>query len=71
MFRGYWLDDYTFICPAVDKDKNIQWIMITTAMPKNSEGTIQYDHITGKYFDMTIIDPNNFEWKGKRLKIEL
>ena len=68
-WTGYWLDDYTFIAPAINKDKTIYWIKITTFSPKDKNGTITYDHLTEKYFEMEIIDPNDFEWHGMRYKI--
>lgn len=71
MFSGYWLDDYTFICQAVDKDQKVYWCKLTTFMPKDKNGNITCDLITGKYFEMKIIDPDNFEWKGYKCKLSL
>lgn len=71
MFTGYWLDDYTFICKAYDKEtKDYKWVKITTILPREKDGTIRFDPISHKAFDMEIIDPNNFYWNGKRLTIE-
>ena len=70
MFSGYWLDDYNFLCPARTKDGETQWVLLTTYAPKDKNGTITCDNITGKYFDITLIDnPNDFKWKGKRVRI--
>lgn len=71
MFTGYWLDDYTFICKAYDVEiKDYKWVEIKTILPKEKDGTIRFDSVSQKAFDMEIIDPNNFYWNGKRLIIE-
>lgn len=67
--HGYWLDDHTFIAPAVDKDGVISWVKLTTYAPRDEDGNVKYDPITGKLFDLEIIDPDDFEWKGMRLKL--
>ena len=69
MFTGYWLDDYNFLCPAVDKDKNNYWVLIKTVLPRDENGSISFDPISGKAFDMEIIDPDCFEWQGRKCKI--
>lgn len=66
---GYWLDDKTFLAPAVDKEGTTYWCKFTTFAPRDENGSITYDHLTGKYFEMEIIDPNDFEWHGMRCKI--
>ena len=71
-FTGYWLDDYTFLCPATsekDNDGTIYWCKLTMALPRGKDDTIQFDPVTGKAFDMEIIDPEDFEWKGRRLRL--
>ncbi len=71
MFKGYWLDDYTFICPAVDKDGMILWCKLTTTLPRDKDGTIKFDPVSGKGFDLEIINPHNFEWNGYKLSLEV
>ncbi len=68
---GYWLDDKTFLAPAADKDGTIYWCKFTIFAPRNKDGSITYDHLTGKYFEMEIIDSNNFEWHGMKYKLDL
>lgn len=71
MFTGYWLDDYTFICKAYDVEiKDYKWVEIKTILPKEKDGTIRFDDVSQKAFDIEIIDPNNFYWNGKRLTIK-
>ena len=70
-WTGYWLDDRTFLTQAIDKDGIMQWCMITTSIPRDKNGNITYDHLTGKLFDLEIIDPDNFYWKGQHLKMRI
>ena len=69
MFQGYWLDDSTCIFPAMDKDGIVSWWKLTTALPKDKDGTINFDPISGKGFDLEAIDPHNFEWNGYKLSL--
>ena len=69
--HGYWLDDKTFLCPAVDKDGTMYWCKLTTYTPRDENGNITYDHLSGKYFDMEIVDPEHFEWKGQILRLTI
>lgn len=70
-FTGYWLDEYTFLCPAVDKNDpyTVKWCMMKTALPRNKNGTIEFDPVSGKYYDLIILDNDEFEWKGMKCKI--
>ena len=71
MFKGYWLDDYTFICLAKDKDGKVYWTKLTTYVPKDKYGNITCDPFTGRYFDIEIIDSDHFEWKGQIFKLQI
>lgn len=67
MVNGFWLDDSTYICPTKNS-KN--WVMVTTMIPKEKQNDeIRFDILTNKYFDVTIIDPNCFEWKCCKLSV--
>lgn len=68
--QGFWLDDYNFIFPAQD-GSIIKWMLMTTFTPKDKDGIVNLapDRITGKYFDLTAVDPDNFMWKGRRVRL--
>ena len=67
--NGFWLDNYTFICPCRYIGDTFLWCKITLAVPKDKDGGIPFDHVTRKYFDIEIINPRNFKWNGHTLDI--
>lgn len=67
---GYYLDDKTIVSPGIDSEGNTKWWLITFTK-EIVDGFIQLDQYGEKFFDMKEIDPNDFEWSGMRLKINL
>ena len=69
-FSGYYLDEKNIVSPAVDSEGNTRWYIVTFLnAPIN--GVIPIGEYGEKFFDMKEIDPNDFEWNGQRLKIDL
>lgn len=64
MFNLYMLDEYHAVGQFVDKDGNLSWQMIHTNAP------IINNEIDGDAgFELSEIDPNDFEFGGKRLRL--
>ena len=70
-FRGFVLDKHHMIGKFLDIENRISWQMITTNAPIiNDKITNSVDVDGSAGFDMYEIDPNCFEWDGRRLRLE-
>ena len=65
-FDGWILDDTHWVGEFVDKEGNKSWQMITFNSPM-VDGVIDGD----AGFSAQEIDPNDFEWNGRRYILEL
>lgn len=64
------LDDYHALSKLVDKDGIYSWWLFTFQNPiKNGVVECSMNPHTKEFFHMEQIDPNDFEWNGRSVKL--
>ena len=69
--RASWLDKRNCIGIFYEKDGTKHWMLITFYQDCDPSKIIELrPNYNGDLFSMTEIDPDCFEWKGKKYKLE-
>ena len=70
-FRASWLDKRNCIGIFYEKDGTPHWMLISFYEDCDPSEIIElHSAPNGELFSMTEIDPNCFEWDGKKYKLE-
>ena len=68
--RGYQLDDYRVLSKLIDKDGVVSWWLFTFQNPiKDGVVKCGMNPHTKEMWCMEQIDPNDFDWGGKRVML--